>query len=164
MRKLFAFAALALACAVPVLVAIAASVALAQETAIPADDFLAPIRPYLNELISVLAIAFVGWLTTWLRSLFKVNLDEKHRNALHAALENGARLAMEKLDASLKDKKIDVGSPLVKTGLDYVLKYSPDAINYFGLSPERVREMLLAKFAPPPEAAAVAEAVAGEKK
>lgn len=148
-------------CAAMVLVT---SAALAQDTSVPVEDVFAPFRPYVAEIVSVLVVVFMGWLTTWLRSLFKVNLDEKHRAALHSALENGARLALEKLDASLKGKKVDVGTQLVKTGLDYVLKYSPDAINYFGLSPEKVREMLLAKLAPPPEAAAVAEAVAGDKK
>lgn len=127
-----------------------ARIAFAQDTALPLDDIFAPIRPYLAEIMSVLIVAFMGWLTTWLRSMFKVNLDEKHRVALHAALENAKRLAMEKMESAVKGKKVDVGNEVVKNGLEYVLKYSPDAIAYFGLTPEKVAEMLRAKVTPPP--------------
>lgn len=130
------------------LLAILATAAFAQDGAVALDDVLAPIRPYLSEIISVMAIAMASWLASWLRSIFKISLDEKHRAALHSALENGGRLILNGLDAAAKGKTVNVGNPIVETGVEYVLKYSPDAVAHFGLTPVRVAELLRAKIAP----------------
>lgn len=120
--------------------------AFAAEGSLPATSLLEPIRPYLVEVFGALILAFVTWLSSWLRATFKVSLDEAHRAALHSALENGARLALERLDEAAASTTIETGSPLIATGVEYVFKYSPDAVAYFGLTPERVGELLRAKL------------------
>lgn len=126
------------------------AVAFAQGGGILIDDILAPLRPFIAEIVSVLILAIVGWVSSWLRSVFKITLDEKHRKALHSALENAARYSEARFDEAIDGKRIPVENELITTGVGYVLKYSPDAVRYFGLSPERVGELLKAKLVPPP--------------
>lgn len=129
-------------------VAVFAVQAFAAEPGGPATSLLEPIRPYLVEIMGALVLAFVTWLSSWLRATFKVSLDEAHRAALHSALENGAKLALEKLNTAVAGRKVPVGHPLIETGVEYVLTYSPDAVAYFGLTPQRLGEMLRAKLVP----------------
>lgn len=143
MRTFYAFAMTVIAIIFLVWLVLPASAA---ERAIPALSLLDAVRPYLVEIGSVLILAFVTWLSSWLRATFKVSMDEAHRAALHSALENGARLAVEKLDAAISGKTIPVGYPLIATGVEYVLTYSPDAVAHFGLTPERVADMIRAKL------------------
>ncbi len=143
MRSPFPF----MLCIVATLIVVAAiGNAFAADATVPAASLLEKVRPYLVEIASALVLAFVTWLSTWLRATFKVSLDEAHRRALHSALENGARLAIDKLESTASGLTVPVGHPIVAQGVEYVLKYSPDAVAYFGLTPERLGEMIRAKF------------------
>ncbi|MEP9372601.1 hypothetical protein [Mesorhizobium sp. KR1-2] len=139
---------LAFAVAILIIAWIVAGPAFAADGALPATSLLEPIRAYLVEIGGVLIVAFVGWLSSWLRATFKLELDARHRDALHSALTNGAALVLKKLDTAAAGKSIPIGNAIVGTGIEYVLTYSPDAVAYFGLTPERVGELLRARLIP----------------
>lgn len=141
------FIAHTVAIVVFLIIAVFAVHAFAADDAVPALSLLDAVRPYVVEIAGALILAFVTWLSSWLRATFKVSLDAAHRAALHSALENGARLVLEKLDTAVAGRNVPAGHPLVAIGVEYALKYSPDAVAYFGLTPERVGELLRAKLA-----------------
>jgi len=122
--------------------------AFAADGAVPATEVLDVVRPYLVEIASALIVAFVAWLASWLRATFKLELDARHREALHSALANGAALVMQQLDKAAAGTSIPVGNASVAKGVEYVLTYSPEAAAYFGLTPEAIGEMIRAKLAP----------------
>jgi hypothetical protein len=131
-----------------------AGVSFAQDSTVSLDDVFAPLRPYLAELMSLLVAAFMAWLVTWLRNVFKLQIEAKHREALQSALDKGAKLVLEQIDKKLAGKTVDVKSPFVANGVTYVLESVPDAVNYFGLSPERVAELIKPHLLPSADAMA----------
>lgn len=56
---------------------------------------LAFLQPYLLELISTLALAVVTWLARTIKHKFDLDIEEKHRLALHEAIMSGVELALE---------------------------------------------------------------------
>lgn len=133
-------AALSLLMAIPI--------AFAQETAIPASDIFGVVRPYIIEIIGVIAAAAIALVAKKISSLAGIEIEAKHREALQSALENAARLAMAHVDRKLDGKAIDVGSPALHDGIVYVIESVPDAVKYFGLSPERIADLIRPKLIP----------------
>lgn len=113
---------------------------------ITVDDVLAPLRPYITEIVGVLITAFVAWLASWLRTMFGVTLDEKRRAALHSALDNAAWLVGAKIDRVAGGTVVPISNPVLQHGVDYVLEYAPDAVNHFGLAPEDIGRMLRSRI------------------
>ena len=133
------------------LVLIAASPVLAQTTTTGPTEvgvwsLLEPVRPLLTELLSILIAALVGFLTVKINKWLGLNIEAKHREALQMALKNGAMAGLAKVQSMTADARVDVKSEIVAQALVYASKSAPDAIAYFGLTPERLREMIEAKI------------------
>lgn len=145
MKTVFTF--LMLCC---VAVVAAAGTALAQSAGTSSEvgvwQLLDPLRPLLTELVSVLVAALVGFLTVKLNKWLGLNIEARHREALHSALKNGALAGLSKVQAMTADKKIDVRSEIVAQALIYASQAAPDAIKHFGITPQRLREMIEAKL------------------
>lgn len=123
-------------------------VALAQEatSTIRVGDILAPWADMIVSAVSILIAAVITYVANLIRTKTGIDIEAKHRDALQAALTNGAGLILSKLGGSLADKTIDVKSPLIAEGIEYVLKAAPDAVNKFGLAPSDLAEKLVAKL------------------
>ncbi len=104
------------------------------------------LQPYLLALVSVLATAIVGWLAELLRRKFSLDIDAAHRDALQTALTNAAGLLIGKAGSSLRGRTLDLKSVALAEAVNYVLRAVPDAIRYFGITPEAVAEKLQAKL------------------
>jgi hypothetical protein len=105
------------------------------------------LQPYLLQLVGVLAAALVGWLAELVRRYLNLSIDKQNRDALQRALMTGAGLLLSKIQAQADNTQIDVKNPMVKEVLDHVIASSPDAIKYFGLTPEVLAEKIAAKVA-----------------
>lgn len=116
----------------------------AQETTIDLDPFISEVASYVLVLVSAVIGLAVSYAVALLRRWTGINIEAKHRDALQSALLNGARKAITKITPS--GVKIDVKNAVIADGVDYVLKSVPDALEYFDLTPERVREMIEAKL------------------
>ncbi|MCM0751599.1 hypothetical protein DEA98_10370 [Brucella pseudogrignonensis] len=53
---------------------------------------------------------------------------------------------LNKLEDKADKASIDVKSAVLAAGIDYVLKSVPDAVKFFGLTPERLGDLLEAKL------------------
>lgn len=118
---------------------------------VPVSYFLDPIRPYLAEIASIAVAAFVAWIARRVHALTGLNIEARHREALQSALENGARLVFDRVTRGADGKAIPVGNAVLETGVEYVLRSVPDAVRYFGLTPQRVGELLRPKLLPLPQ-------------
>ena len=94
----------------------------------------------------MLAAAIAGWLANLLRVKFGLQIEEQHRNALQTALTNAAGLAIAKGADLTAGKKLDVKSVPVSAAVDYVVAAVPDALKYFGITPDAVAEKIAAKL------------------
>ena len=110
------------------------------------EGFYSVVQPYLLAVVSVVATAIVGWLAELLRRKFNLDIDAAHREALQTALTNGAGLLIGKAGSAIAGKKLDLKSAALAEAVNYVLQAVPDAIRYFGITPEAVAEKLQAKL------------------
>ena len=119
-----------------------ADVAFAQDTGIDID--LGPIRSLLTEFIGLLIMAFVGYISLWLRTKWKIDVDEGHRKSLQDALNNASNLLVGKVIPDGKTVRIEVGNASVANAIEYVIKSAPDALAHFGID----RKMIFEKLEP----------------
>ena len=116
------------------------------QTEVAAEGIHNVLQPYLLAVVSVIATAIVGWLAELMRRKFNLDIDASHREALQTALTNGAGLLIGKAGSAIAGKKLDLKSVVLAEAVNYVLAAVPDAIRYFGITPEAVAEKLQAKL------------------
>ena len=58
------------------------------------DALLAALAPHLVELIAALATAIIGWLAAQAKARWGLEIEARHREALHSALMTGVRHAL----------------------------------------------------------------------
>jgi hypothetical protein len=121
---------------------------------ITVDHVADPFRDYLNAAIAAVIAGIVGWAGVLARKLFKVSLDSHQRAALQSALEKGARLVMDSLEARYGSKEVAISSPVIERGIQYVLKFAPGAVQHFGLTPDKLRQLIEPHLLPPASAPA----------
>lgn len=122
-----------------------AAPAFAQTTTIEGASIFGALKPYITELVGIFVAGVLGYLATLVKAKFGLDIEAKHREALQTALTNAAGLLIAKGDGLAAGINFDVKNPIVAEAVNYALKGAPDAMKYFGLTPERVRDMLAAK-------------------
>ena len=85
----------------------------------PAAGLVAAVTPLLIDLLAIVLMAALTWAAAWGKRKFGVDIEAKHRDALHSALMTGARLAAARQLTGLGALQLI---------LDYVRKSVPDAL------------------------------------
>lgn len=85
----------------------------------PAAGLVAAITPLLIDLLAIVLMAALTWAAAWGKRKFGIDIEAKHRDALHSALMTGARLAAARQLT---------GPSALQLILDYVRKSVPDAL------------------------------------
>ena len=130
---------------VAALLLLVATPALAQ-TGVNVSSLYELLSTFLMPLAGVIGAAIAGWLANLLRVKFNLDIEQRHREALQTAITNAVGLAISKGATLTAGKTIDVGNPAVAAALNYALAAVPDAIKYFGLTPEAVANKIAAKL------------------
>lgn len=104
------------------------------------------LQPYLLAIVSVVAAAIVGWLAELLRRKFNLDIEASHRDALQTALANAAGLLIARAGSAFAGRKMDVKNAALADAVNYALQAVPDAIRYFGVTPESLAEKIKAKL------------------
>lgn len=118
------------------------------DTTVDLMPLLAAFAPYLVEAVVALVLLAVGWAG---RKFLGLEIEKRHREALDQALRAGAAWGLDKARQRAGGRLgVDVRSEAATYALRYVLDATPDAIRKFGLTPERVRELIEARMAPSP--------------
>ena len=130
---------IALAALVSVVPAHAATIDLSPLTSL-AGEFVST----LAELVAALIVGAVAWAA---KKWFGLSIDAKQRESLHGAIERGIGSAMETLLKKSKGKAyFDLDNDVIALVANYVIKLSPDAVKYFGLTPDKLADLIAAKF------------------
>lgn len=121
-------------------------------------DFWSPLRAeaqqWMTALATTLVTALLGLLLARVNPVLariglsqELKIDAQHRAALDRACANAAARIFARLDTALAARmKVDVGSPWLAQEVQSIVDHVPDAVSYFGLSPDRVSGKILAEF------------------
>lgn len=106
--------------------------------------------PVLNVVIQFLAL-LVGGLLTWALTKWGKKLGVDRDTELGKIIENsiqrGLSLAANeaKKVAANRLGKVDLHSPVIAGATTYVIQSAPDALKHFGITEERLMEMIMAR-------------------
>lgn len=109
----------------------------------PLDSLQSIIQPILVELLLTLILAVLAWFLRLLPERFRVDIEAKHRAALHSAIDTGVGLL---IDTMQKHPTIAAPDMAIGTVLDYVERSVPDAIRRLGPSRAQLEDMARAKL------------------
>lgn len=111
------------------------------------DTISATLQPIIVETLLALILAAIAWLMRKLPETMRVNIEEKHRKALHAALDTGIGYALDAMEITLRaNPAVAVGDATVGRVLDYVNRSVPDAIRNLGPTQRMLQDMARAKL------------------
>lgn len=120
---------------------------------------LGSLEPYVNTAVSIGITMLVGFILFILKSKFNIEIDAGHRDTLLVFAQNQAAALVAKGAVKVKGAKIEVDNVLLASLANTALAKAPDALNHFGLSPEKMQERIVAEISKQPAiAAALAEA------
>ncbi|WP_193668097.1 hypothetical protein [Paracoccus kondratievae] len=101
------------------------------------QQIIASAAPHLLELVSLAITAIIGWAAAAVRRKWGVEIEARHREALHWALTTAAQLAV---------KNQLTGKSAVDLMLEYVRRSVPDAIGSLRPSAEVLTDLAQAKL------------------
>lgn len=101
---------------------------------------------YVSAAIGAVLATGLSVLGARLYAWTGINIEARHREALHSAIMTGVNAALGKVADLIGGRAIDVRSTAVAEALRYVGASVPDAIRYFGLSEDRLGDMIAAKL------------------
>ena len=110
----------------------------------PLDSIQNIIQPIIVDLLLMLVLAIIGWAASFLPARFRLDIQQRHRDALHAALSTGVGLA---IDTMQKHPTIAAPDMAIGVVLDYVERSVPSAIRNLGPSRAHLEDMARAKLA-----------------
>ncbi|MBR1170548.1 hypothetical protein [Bradyrhizobium liaoningense] len=155
MRRCFSAASVA-----SVLLFSALSIVPAQAAAIDVGQaFTGGLVDAINGAISAGITALVGWVAWTVKTKFNVEIEAKHRDALTAFLNRQASSLVAKGAVKVQGLKIEVGSDALAVAANTALHAIPDALKFFGLTPEVIQKRIL-DLLPQQPAVAQAQAIA----
>ena len=110
---------------------------------------LSPLMDAAATLASAIFAASAPIVVLKLDSMLKLNLDQTHRTAVAAALDNalglGLQLAQEAGDAHLSN--VNIRSAALAAMVGYVKQTVPAAVSHFGLTDESIAQKAAARLA-----------------
>lgn len=101
------------------------------------------VAPYIGAILNALIVFAVGWLGTWMRTRFKIDIDQKHRDTLTTFLENQAGALLASGAVRLDGLKIAVDSNMLALAANQAISRIPDAAKHFGLTPDVVARKII---------------------
>ena len=93
--------------------------------------------PHILELLGVLLTGIIGWAAAAVRKKWGIEIEARHREAMHSALLTGAQLAL---------KHELTGKAAVDLILRYIKQSVPDAIGSLNPSTEVLTDLAKAKL------------------
>jgi len=117
-------------------------------TVVDASPVVLWLKPWIDAAASTIIMTVVGFVGIWARRWFGLEGEARMREALHSALTTAAGAAISDLSvmATRKLSRIEVGSENVAQAVSYVLRATPDAVRFFGLTDDRIAEMVRSKI------------------
>ena len=102
------------------------------------DSLQSIVQPVIVDLLLMLVLAIVGWAASFLPARFRLDIEQRHRDALHLALDTGVGLL---IDTMQRHPAVSVPDRAVTQVLTYVRNSVPDAIRNLGPSQAQLEAM-----------------------
>lgn len=97
----------------------------------------------LGSLLAAASTAFLAWLTIWLRTKFKLDVDAARSLALNTAVDNAAGGVLNKLGETALTEVVAATNPAVKAAVAYVQERNPEAVAYFDMQGPAIAEKVI---------------------
>lgn len=101
------------------------------------------VQPIIVDLLLTLILAIIAWLMRKLPERWRLDIEARHRDALHKALDTGIGLA---IDTMQKHPSIAAPDMAIGVVLDYVERSVPDALRKLAPSRAHLEDMARAKL------------------
>lgn len=134
------------------------SSAVAQTTGavINVGEAFGSLSPYINSAVSALIMVGLTLLFLLLKQKFNVDIDKSTRDSLEVFLKNQASSLIAQGAVKFGNTGISVQSAPLAAAANMALKFIPDAMQRFGLTPEVIQSKIIAAIPQNPTAAATA--------
>lgn len=106
---------------------------------------LAPITSMALEFVFGLVAVFGAFVLNALRKKFNFDSEGVLNERLNEAIERGLMYANEKLVENNKSLTRSTENEFVAEAVNYVIKGVPKTIQHFGLTQERIKELVLSR-------------------
>lgn len=106
------------------------------------EDALRELLPAITAVAMTIITGLLAWVSAWLNARFKIEIEARHREALHSALETGVVRVIDRLIASPAVSYADAN---ISDALEYAERSVPDAIKALAPTKEQLRDMAVAK-------------------
>ena len=107
------------------------------------NDLLQQLQPALISALSVILSILIGAAAREAKQRFGLDIEARHRDALHSALMSGARAAIE----AAPDRAIGAGrDALIAEAVSYARASVPDAIARLGATDAVLQRLAAGKF------------------
>ena len=113
----------------------------------------------INGAVAAGITALVGWVLMTVKNKFHIEIEAKHREALEAFLKRQASSLVARGAVKVQGIKIEVASDAVAVAANTALHAIPDALKFFGLTPEALQKRIV-DMLPQQPAIAQAQAIA----
>jgi hypothetical protein len=122
--------------------------AFSQDTNVQIGGLWGTARPYIADLLGLLVVAALGYISTIAKAKLGISIDEGLRASLHQSAVTGINMALGQLNGRMDNLSVDVKNKVLADALNYLVKAAPDAIKHFGLDEKRdvLMDMLKAKL------------------
>lgn len=107
---------------------------------------------YIIDIVGSVAAAAVTALIGWVAAAFTkrtgIEIEAKHRDALHMAAMTGITIALSKLRGTAGTIGVEIQNQVVREGIQWMLDSVPEAIKFFGLdkAPEKIKALVESKL------------------
>ena len=101
------------------------------------------VQPVIVDLLLAIILGVIAWIMRRLPERWRLDIEAKHRAALHSALNTGVGLV---IDAMQKHPGVLAPDLATTKIIDYVGRSVPDAIKKLGPSRAHLEEMARAKL------------------
>lgn len=127
----------------PTLITLAAAV---PDTIVSAGPLFQLVEPYLVSGLGALVTALIAWAAALVQQWVGIKLDQSHRDALHSAAMTGVTMALSRIGVAANSLTIDTKSAVVAQSIAWMEKSVPGALKHFGLTPDKLADIVESKI------------------
>ncbi len=118
------------------------------------------LEPYINTLVGGLLSILIGWVLYLVKSKLNISVDDSMRDALQTWAKRQASSLVADGLVKVEGLKVNVSNAALANVANLAIAEIPDAVNRFGLTPDKLSGMVLDHIPHVPSVAAVAAAQA----
>jgi hypothetical protein len=122
-----------------------AALAATAATAPPIAVNFSPIINVVVEILAAFLMLLLSWVVTLIADRLKLSKDSAIRAYLSSAVDNAIQYGKQKAEAAGAGATVKIDNQVVGHAVDYLVAHVPDALAHFGLTPDKVANLVKAR-------------------